>query len=147
MNSPAPVSTLFSLIYVSSAVELFSTVDLVSLLETCRRNNTAAGVTGMLLYKAGNFMQVLEGEEETVRSLHEKIQHDPRHRGLLTLTEHMIPQRQFGEWSMGFRNLSDPALLALPGYNEFLNVPLNDKGFEAQPSRARRLLASFRQAM
>ena len=147
VNPPAPVSALFSLVYASSAVELFSTDDLVSLLECCRRNNTAAGVTGMLLYKAGNFMQVLEGEEETVRCLHDKIQHDPRHRGIITLTEHMIPERQFGEWSMGFRNLSDPVLREMPGYNEFLNVPLNDADFAARPSRARRLLATFRQKM
>lgn len=147
MNAPAPVGTLFSLIYASSAVELFSTSDLVSLLETCHRNNTAAGVTGMLLYKSGNFMQVLEGEEETVRRIHAKIEHDPRHRNLLTLTEHMIPERQFDQWSMGFRNLSDPALRELPGYNEFLNVPLDDEGFAKQPSRARRLLTTFRRTM
>ncbi len=147
MNAPTPVGTLFSLIYASSAVNLFSTADLVSLLETCRRNNTAAGVTGMLLYKAGNFMQVLEGEEEAVRRLHEKIHHDPRHRGLLTLTEHMITERQFGEWSMGFRDLTDPALREIPGYNEFLNVPLDDTSFAARPSRARRLLTTFRQKM
>ena len=147
VNASAPAGTLFSLIYASSAVDLFSTDDLVSLLETCRRNNTAAGVTGMLLYKAGNFMQVLEGEEETVRRLHAKIQHDPRHRGLLTLTEHMITERQFGEWSMGFRNLADSALRTVAGYNEFLNVPLNDTEFATRPSRARRLLATFREKM
>ncbi len=126
---------------------LFTTADLVSLLKCCRRNNTAAGVTGMLLYKAGNFMQVLEGEEEAVRRLHDKILRDPRHRGIITLTEHMVPERQFGEWSMGFRNLSDAILRELPGYNEFLNVPLNDMDFAAKPSRARRLLATFRQKM
>ena len=147
MNPPVPTSTLFSLVYASSAVELFSTAELVSLLQCCRRNNTAAGVTGMLLYKAGNFMQVLEGEEETVRRLHAKILRDPRHRGVLTLTEYMIVERQFGGWSMGFRNLSDPALRGLTGYNEVLNVPRDDTGFVAQPSRARRLLATFREKM
>ena len=140
-------STLFSLVYASSAVELFTTADLVSLLECCRRNNTAAGVTGMLLYKAGNFMQVLEGEEEVVRRLHAKIVHDPRHRGVLTLTEHAIAQRQFGEWSMGFRNLTDAGLREVSGYNEFLNVSLDDAGFAERPSRARRLLATFREKM
>ncbi len=147
MNPPASTGILFSLVYASSAVELFSTTELVALLECCRRNNTAAGVTGMLLYKAGNFMQVLEGEEETVRRLHAKILCDPRHRGVLTLTEHMITERQFGGWSMGFRNLTDPALRTLPGYNEFLNVPLDDAGFAAHPSRAQRLLATFRDKM
>ncbi len=147
MSASAPASTLFSLIYVSSAVELFSATDLAALLACCRRNNTAAGVTGMLLYKKGNFMQALEGEEETVRQLHAKIQRDPRHRGLITLSEHAIPERQFADWSMGFRNLTDPALRSLPGYNEFLNVPLDDEQFTARPSRARRLLTTFRQWM
>ena len=48
---------------------------------------------------------------------------------------------------MGFRNLADPALRDLPGYHEFLNVPLNDAEFVARPSRARRLLANFRRTM
>ena len=147
VSASAPVSALYSLVYASSAVELFSTDELVLLLERCRRNNAAVGVTGMLLYKAGNFMQVLEGEEEAVRQLHAKIMRDPRHRGVITLTEQMIPERQFGEWSMGFRNLADASLRDLPGYNEFLNVSLDDAEFAAKPSRARRLLATFRQKM
>ena len=146
-QTTAPAGALFSLIYASSAVQLFSSADLVALLQTCRRNNTADGITGMLLYKSGNFIQALEGEEEAVRRLHAKIEQDPRHRGLLTLTEHTIPGRQFADWSMGFRNLSDPALREVSGYNEFLNAPLNDGGFEATPSRAQRLLATFRQTM
>ena len=121
--------------------------ELVSLLERWRLKNTAAGITGMLLYKGGNLMQAMEGEEETVRRLYDTIRHDPRHCGVLMLTEYMITERQFGEWSMGFRNLSDLSLRELPGYNEFLNVPLNDADFAARPSRARRLLATFRQKM
>ena len=147
MNAPAPAGTLFSLVYASSAVELFSTADLVALLQCCRRNNTTAGVTGMLLYKAGNFMQVLEGEEETVRRLHAKILHDPRHRGVITLTEHALQERQFGDWSMGFRNLTAAVLRGVPGYNEFLNGSPGDAGFVERPSRARRLLATFREKM
>ena len=143
----APAGTLFTLIYASSAVELFSPADLVALLQTSRRNNTAAGITGMLLYKSGNFIQALEGEEEAVRRLHAKIAHDPRHRGLLTLTEHTAARRQFGDWSMGFRNLSDPTLRTVPGYNEFLNASLDNQDFGEKLSRAGRLLATFRRTM
>jgi hypothetical protein len=32
-----------------------------------RENNAKRGVTGMLLYKEGNFIQVLEGDEREVR--------------------------------------------------------------------------------
>ena len=142
MNVLPSANVLFSLVYVSSAVDLFSTADLVALLETSRR-----GVTGMLLYKAGNFMQALEGEESTVRAVHERIEHDPRHRGLITLLEQRSDARQFGGWSMGFRNLADPVLRDLPGFSEFLNVSLDGARFFGQPSRVQRLLRTFRQSM
>jgi hypothetical protein len=67
--------------------ELFSEEELIQLLETSRQNNAKIGVTGMLLYKDGNFMQLIEGPEEAVRALHAKISIDPRHRGLMTLLQ------------------------------------------------------------
>ena len=78
---------MISLIYVSSAVELFSAAELATLLETSRRNNAPTGITGMLLYKDGSFMQVIEGEEEEIHKLHSRISRDPRHAGLITLME------------------------------------------------------------
>ena len=147
MNALTPSSVLYSLVYVSSAVELFSNDDLVALLETSRRNNTRVGVTGMLLYKSGNFMQVLEGEEEKVREVHERIQADRRHRGLITLLEQRGDARQFGGWSMGFRNLADPSLRELPGFSEFLNVSLANARYFGHPSRVQKLLRTFRQSM
>jgi len=49
------------LVYVSSATELFSDTQLENLLLRSRQNNSTLGITGMLLYKDGNFMQCLEG--------------------------------------------------------------------------------------
>ena len=142
-----PPDVLTSLVYVSSAVELFSQAELRALLDTSRRNNTRTGITGMLLYKDGNFMQVLEGPASAVRDLHERINHDPRHTGLITLMERTITQRQFADWSMGFRNMADSDLRAAPGYNEFLNVPLNDASFAAEPTRVDKLLRFFREKL
>ena len=68
---------MFFLVYVSSATRPFSGEDLRVLLVTCRKDNTELGVKGMLLYKDGNFMQVLEGEEGAVRGLYERIAADP----------------------------------------------------------------------
>ncbi len=64
---------MFFLVCVSSATRPFSGEDLRALLETCRKNNAGSGVTGMLLYRDGKFMQVLEGDEGTVRALYEGI--------------------------------------------------------------------------
>ena len=138
---------LLSLIYVSSATELLSPEQLLSLLETSRRNNNRDGITGMLLYKDGNFMQALEGEENTIHRLHAKILRDTRHGGVLTLLEKVIPERQFGGWSMGFQNLADPAWRNLPGYSEFLDVQFDANVVEGNPSQAFKLLRTFRRQM
>ena len=136
-----------SLIYVSSSAVPFSQTDLVELLQTARRNNALIDVTGMLLYKDGDFMQAIEGEDATIDELHTKIERDPRHQGLITLLKRSIQERQFADWSMGFRNLLDPAVRTLPGYNEFLNTPLTGAEFSANPSRAQKLLLTFKQTM
>ena len=135
---------MISLIYVSSSAAPFSQTDLVALLETARRNNALIDVTGMLLYKDGNFMQAIEGEDATIHELHAKIERDPRHQGLITLLKRPIQERQFSNWSMGFRNLLDPAVHTLPGYDEFLNTPLSGAEFSANPSRAQKLLLTFK---
>ncbi len=52
---------MFFLVYVSSAVVPFTPAALVDLLATSHKNNSKSAVSGMLLYKDGNFMQALEG--------------------------------------------------------------------------------------
>ncbi|HKH09805.1 MAG TPA: BLUF domain-containing protein [Rubrobacter sp.] len=138
---------MFFLVYVSSAVRPFSRPELEDLLATSRDNNARAGVTGMLLYKDGNFMQVIEGEEEAVRALYDKIGNDPRHRGEITLRQDFTEGRQFPDWSMGFRDLQSPEARAIPGYSEFLNTPLTGQEFSGDPTRAQKLLLTFKKTM
>jgi hypothetical protein len=101
----------------------------------------------MLLYKDGNVMQALEGEEGAVRNLYERIGRDPRHRGVQTLLQEPRERRQFPDWSMGFRDLGAGDVHATPGYNEFLNTPLTGREFSSDPSRCQRLLLTFKQSM
>src|SRR3954470_3384019 len=96
---------LTHLVYVSSATAPFTQADLLALLQISRRNNEPAGITGMLLYRDGNFMQALEGEEAAVNSAYIRISKDPRHEGLITMIKEPISERNFADWSMGFRNL------------------------------------------
>ena len=135
------------LTYVSTASRDLSKDDLDELLAQCRKNNAELGVTGMLLYKDGNFMQVLEGEESAVRSLYAKISNDPRHKGEILLQQGVQEERQFPDWSMGYRNLESQESRSVPDYNEFLNTPLTGQEFSANPSRSQKLLLSFKKNM
>jgi len=137
---------LYSLVYVSSATKPFSVDELRALLERARANNTKLDVSGMLLYKDGNFMQVLEGEEATVKALYATIAKDDRHAGAITLLNGPTTARAFGEWSMGFRDLRAGAA-EIAGYTAFLDTPLTSGEFVTEPSRAQKLLLMFRQKM
>ena len=135
---------MFQLVYISSASQPFSEDDLVALLTQARQNNTAHGLTGMLLYKDGNFMQALEGDEREVRALEARIAVDRRHQGMVTLTTGHSPQRQFSDWTMGFYDLIAPAGDLPPGYTEFLDTPLQETAFLPAPRRCIDLMHVFR---
>lgn len=115
---------LLSLVYVSSAIRLLDDQELHNLLEECRERNARLGITGMLLYKDGNFMQVLEGEDQTVRDLAHDIERDRRHKNFTVLVEEPIDHREFSNWTMAFNNLDHPGEMDIPGYSRFLNERL-----------------------
>ncbi|MGI8650719.1 MAG: BLUF domain-containing protein [Rubrobacter sp.] len=138
---------MFFLTYASSATGTFLKEDLALLLAQCRENNSALGITGMLLYKDGNFMQVLEGEEEAVRKLYAKIESDPRHKGTIVFQQGYAEERQFPNWSMGFRDLNSSGVGNIPGYSEFLNTPLTRREFSENPTRSQKLLLTFKKSM
>jgi Sensors of blue-light using FAD len=58
---------MIQLVYVSSSVKPFCDNELLQLLERCRRNNDKLGITGMLLYKNGDFMQALDTQSVNCR--------------------------------------------------------------------------------
>ena len=138
---------VFFHVYASSAVQLFAPEELRALLETSRRNNAALGISGMLLYKDGNFLQVLEGREAAVLQLADKISHDPRHRGIITLMQGFESEYQFPEWSMGFCDLRSDEATTMPGYSAFLESSFHPKALAADPTSAQRLLLSFKKNM
>jgi hypothetical protein len=136
---------MFSLVYVSAAVTWFSEAELRGLLAQCRARNARADITGMLLYKDGNFMQALEGDEAAVRALFGRIATDRRHQGLVTLHTGHTEQRQFGDWTMGFADLTAPTGRLPDGYSDFLDLPLTAPAFADRPLRCLDLLQIFRQ--
>jgi hypothetical protein len=138
---------IYSLVYVSSATALFLESELNDILATSRENNARSGISGMLLYKDGNLMQVLEGDESAVRVLYAKITADDRHHGHMVLWDGYASGRQFSDWSMAFRDLDRTDSVDTPGYSEFLNMPLTDSLFATNPTVSQRLLSTFRKSM
>jgi len=135
---------MITLVYVSSAVKPFSKSELVELLAQARRKNTRLGVTGLLLYRDGNFMQALEGEDKTVLALSDTIAADRRHKGLITLYKAPISERQFRDWAMGFHDLRSTEVSKIPGFSDFLNTPLTGAEFSSDPTQCEKLMLCFK---
>ncbi len=89
-------------IYTSRATRYFSAQGIEGLSVTCRRNNTAMELTGILVFHEGRFFQVLEGEEEPLLKVIRAITKDPRHAELRLITHGAFEKRAFSGWRMGF---------------------------------------------
>jgi hypothetical protein len=134
---------MIQLSYISSAAHPMSADDLVQLLQVCLTNNQRRGVTGMLLYANETFLQTLEGEEETVEGLYEKILQDPRHGNVKSLTRRVIDSRQYSDWSMGFKRIADEDLTQVDGLIDFSEKNFTLTYLAEHADDARRLMDHF----
>lgn len=132
---------MHQLVYISSASRKFTAPQLVELLELSRERNLACGVTGLLLFINGNFIQLLEGEKEAVHATFARIQADERHRGVNTLWDAPCEHRDFPDWTMGFETLEGPSATGIPGYSDFLSKETKQS---EKDSAALQLLSFFK---
>lgn len=95
--------SLIRLVYASQSrlVEANRQAELDRIIESARRLNGRAGITGFLLATTSAFAQVLEGERATVAETYGRIVADPRHEQVRLLAENPIDRRGFPQWSMG----------------------------------------------
>lgn len=134
---------LIQLIYVSNAQNEMATAELESLLAVAARNNSACGVTGMLLYAHGSFLQILEGEATAVDTTFAHICRDPRHTNIFILAREAIGERSFARWSMGFRHLGHADSVAHPAYAPFFEHGFDAAAFGVRPGLAVNMLNDF----
>lgn len=110
--------SLHQIIYTSHSLVPMTRDELVELLDRSRRSNAAAGITGLLLHADGSFMQTIEGEFAAVQALFARIEHDPRHGGIVLICDEPIARRSYGEWSMAFREITRHDAARLPGFRQ-----------------------------
>ncbi|GGK96957.1 hypothetical protein JOE58_003256 [Curtobacterium luteum] len=135
---------MLSLIYSSVATRPLGDDDLASLLDQSRRSNEREDVTGVLLFRNGYFLQLLEGPDAAVRAKLDRIKHDDRHAKVRVILEDHVEERQFPEWTMGFP-AADADLVDVPGYRSTFEDLDAAPGTEAPSAAAvRELIRWFR---
>jgi len=97
---------LVRLLYVSRAVQPECAETIHAILASARQHNMNHGITGILCYGGGVFVQAIEGGRSAVNRLYRQIIEDRRHTDVELLHYEEISERRFGGWTMGQVNLS-----------------------------------------
>ncbi len=130
------------LIYVSKATKQMTKEDLKYLLEQSRERNKNLNVTGMLLYSGSSFIQVLEGAATDVEAIYESILKDERNTDNYIVQKKGIDEREFPDWTMGFRDLTEEDIKNIDGLSDFLERENNLSDIKI--SHAMLLLSQFK---
>lgn len=96
------MDNIFHLVYISEAVADISYTDIRDILEVGRKRNLQDDVTGLLIFRDGYFVQLLEGNEVNVRKVLNRILLDDRNYSLRILTESTSEQRLFDNNPLAF---------------------------------------------
>jgi hypothetical protein len=142
--SSVSANPIHQLVYLSSATSLYDQDELLRILQVSRRNNSANNITGLLLYHEGNIIQFLEGEEQAVSALYDKIESDPRHKGVLPLLQRKLPKRDFGNWSMGFKDMGSATADQFEGFNNLMSIAVHTVADPTMSKEVQRLIRSYR---
>ena len=109
---------LVRLLYASRSVNPGSSDLTESILAQSRSHNPAMGITGILCYGGGIFLQALEGGRTQISDLYGHIQKDARHKDVVLLHYEEISERRFGGWTMGQVNVERINASILLKYSE-----------------------------
>lgn len=108
---------LVRLLYASRVIDT-SDEAISAILVQSRKHNPECGITGILCYGGGIFLQAIEGGRMAVNELYGNIQKDPRHKDVVLLHYEEISERRFGGWTMGQVNTSKVNTTILLKYAE-----------------------------
>ncbi len=133
--------SLIHLIYCSAAIRPMDSEDLGILLKNARKHNSENNITGILLYVEGSFLQVLEGDASKVDRLFREISNDKRHDSITLIIREPIAERSFGDWTMGYADVSPEQLDQIVGINDYF--ARRETFINISPGRARKILSAF----
>ncbi len=142
---------LSRLVYMSNAAANFKADDVLQILDTSRRNNAAAALSGVLIFHERRFFQVLEGDRHALVTCFNRIARDKRHANTVVLESGDAQARAFGNWRMAYARVEElPPECRHAVFSLYDMVPRNseDRGNdEAVRLRVRDFLASCHNLM
>ncbi len=127
-----------SICYISKEVISSDDLGYSNLFQSLLKFNSKNDITGILLYNEGFFLQVLEGDKNTLHHLMELIQRDTRHQELLIILDKPIQHRIFKHYSTGFSIIENTE--AIKDLNAYLSI---SHAGEEYPDNIRFLLEPF----
>ena len=93
------------IIYISDYIGTDLNKDLRDISEVAKRDNPDRGITGLLFYHNGNFLQAIEGERENLEELLTVLEKDERHENITRVVDTEVKERSFSDWHMDSFNL------------------------------------------
>src|SRR5688572_4107791 len=97
---------LKTLTYTSRARLDLSDEDLAAIQQTARHLNALDGISGLLLFDGSRFLPIVEGAEDAIDTLVERLRMDPRHSAFEVRDERYVDRRSFPDWSMELARVS-----------------------------------------
>ena len=93
---------LYQFIYISrvTSIGLSGASTLNDIAEVSIAHNKAENISGILCYGNGYFFQYIEGSEQALTNLKNRILKDNRHKDIQTLAFSAITERRFTGWSL-----------------------------------------------
>jgi hypothetical protein len=76
------------------------------------RLNALVGVTGLLIFNGSRFLQIIEGPEQAIDALIERLRRDDRHSAFELRDSRFVACRAFPDWSMELLQVSAGQMLA-----------------------------------
>ncbi|MDG2520638.1 BLUF domain-containing protein [Caulobacter segnis] len=127
--------------YFSSAAGQPDSGALDAIISTSQRNNADLGLTGLLCHHDGSFLQFLEGEDDAVNAIFQRIVRDPRHKDVLKMMWEPAERRAFADWSMALVHVDEVGAEHQAFCSGLRQVTAGAPGFD---SGMQSLLDSFR---
>ena len=101
---------LKAIFYSSRKSDDLKVSDIEDLITHSIENNSKKDITGLLIEYKANFLQYLEGPENAVYDLYNKIKKDQRHYDVILVQDLEIEKRIFPKWNMLFKHLEKNSL-------------------------------------
>ncbi|HVO52244.1 MAG TPA: BLUF domain-containing protein [Thermoanaerobaculia bacterium] len=137
----------YRIMYSSEAAAGLATPELEAMLAESRIRNKAHGISGVLVFVDGAFLQILEGEKNDVLDLMARIESDPRHHDIKVFSEGEVDERAFSSWSMAYLSPSAGDVAKWAELEGATTIGSVLEGIESQPGRLPGMVVNILKAL